>query len=48
MPKHIVRLIVLVVVLLGLALIAKWYFTADSFYRYGHYRANSVHEIAAQ
>jgi cytochrome c553 len=48
MPRHIVRLIVLIVVLFGLALIAKWYFTADSFYQYGHYRANSVPEIAAQ
>jgi len=48
MPKHIVRLVVLVVVFLALALTAKWYFTADSFYQYGHYRANSVPEIAAQ
>ena len=48
MPKHIVRLIVLVVGGLALGLIAKWYFTADSFYEYGHYRANSVPEIAAQ
>ena len=31
-----------------LALIAKWYFTVDSFYKYGHYRADSVPEIAAQ
>ncbi len=48
MPKHIVRLIVVIVVFLALALLAKWYFTADSFYRYGHYRADSVPEIAAQ
>jgi cytochrome c553 len=48
MPKHIVRLIVLIVAFLALALIAKRYFTADSFYRFGHYRANSVPEIAAQ
>jgi cytochrome c553 len=47
-PKHIVRLIALIVALLALALIAKWYFTADSFFQYGHYRANSVPEIAAQ
>lgn len=26
---------------------AKWYFTPESFYEYGHYRANSVAEIAA-
>lgn len=48
MPKHIVRLVVLVVVFLALALIARWYFTVDSFYQYGHYRANSVPELAAQ
>lgn len=48
MPKHIVRLITLMVAGLAIALIAKWYFTADSFYRYGHYRADSVPEIAAQ
>jgi cytochrome c553 len=33
---------------LALGLAAKWYFTADSFYEYGHYRADSVPEIAAQ
>jgi cytochrome c553 len=48
MPKHIVRLIVLIVVFFALALAAKRFFTADSFYQYGHYRANSVPEIAAQ
>lgn len=48
MPKHIVRLVVLIVGFLGLALIAKWFFTADSFYQFGHYRADSVPEIAAQ
>jgi cytochrome c553 len=47
-PKHIVRLIGLVAVFLAAALIAKWYFTADSFYRFGHYRADSVPQIAAQ
>jgi cytochrome c553 len=47
-PKHIVRLIGLVLFFLASALIAKWYFTADSFYRFGHYRADSVPEIAAQ
>jgi cytochrome c553 len=29
-------------------LLAKWYFTAESFYEYGHYRANSVPEAGAQ
>ena len=48
MPKHIVRLIILAVVFGAVALIARWYFTADSFYEYGHYRADSVPEIAAQ
>jgi cytochrome c553 len=48
MPKHIARLITLIVAFGILALIAKWYFTADSFYRFGHYRADSVPEIASQ
>ncbi|MBI3041692.1 MAG: c-type cytochrome [Betaproteobacteria bacterium] len=48
MPKHIVRLIALMVAGLALGLIAKWFFTVESFYEYGHYRANSVPEIAAQ
>lgn len=48
MPKHIVRLILVIVVLSAAGVIAKSYFTADSFYKYGHYRADSVAEIAAQ
>jgi cytochrome c553 len=48
MPKHIVRLIALIAVFGIAALIAKSYFTVESFYKYGHYRANSVPEIAAQ
>jgi len=48
MPKHIVRLLVLLAGFGALAVLAKWYFTADSFYEYGHYRAASVPEIAAQ
>ena len=48
MPKHIVRMIALVAGGLALGLAAKWYFTVDSFYEYGHYRADSVAEIAAQ
>jgi cytochrome c553 len=47
-PKHIIRLIALLVGGLALGLAAKWYFTADSFYEFGHYRAVSVPEIAAQ
>jgi predicted CXXCH cytochrome family protein len=48
MPRHIARLIALIVVFGAAALLAKWYFTVDSFYEYGHYRAKSVPEIAAQ
>jgi cytochrome c553 len=47
-PKHIVRLITLVVAGVALGLVARWFFIADSFYEYGHYRASSVPEIAAQ
>jgi len=48
MPKHIVRLITLIVAVLVVAAIAAPLLTVDSFYRFGHYRANSVVEIAAQ
>lgn len=48
MPKHIVRLILLLAGGLALGLGAKWLFTAGSFYEFGHYRADSVAEIAAQ
>ncbi len=48
MPKHIVRLILLIVAGFAVALVAKWVLTDESFYRYGHYRADSVPEIAAQ
>jgi cytochrome c553 len=48
MPKHIVRLLALLVLTGAAALLAKAYFTPDSFYRFGHYRADSVAEIAAQ
>ena len=48
MPKHIVRSILLIVAGLAVAALAKWYLTDPSFYRYGHYRADSVPEIAAQ
>ncbi len=46
MPKHIARLIVLMVGFAAAAYAAKQVFTADSFYRYGHYRGDSVQEIA--
>jgi predicted CXXCH cytochrome family protein len=48
MPKHIVRLIIIIVAALAVAAIAKPLLTVDSYYRFGHYRANSVPEIAAQ
>jgi cytochrome c553 len=48
MPKHIVRLIVLLVASGVLVLIAKWFFTVESFHEFGHYRADAVPEIAAQ
>ena len=48
MPKHISRLLLLFAVFLGAALAARWYFTADSFYQFGHYRGKSVPEVAAQ
>ncbi len=48
MPQHIVRLIVLIVLFLVVAFSAKSYFTVDSFYRYGHFRGNSVAQIASK
>ncbi len=47
MPKHVVRLLALMAVGAVFAGVATWYFTPASFYRFGHYRADSVTEIAA-
>jgi predicted CXXCH cytochrome family protein len=47
-PKHITRVLLLLAGFFAVAIAAKWYFTADSFYEFGHYRGNSVVEIAAQ
>jgi cytochrome c553 len=47
MPKHISRLIGLLLAVLVLALIAPRILTVKSFYQFGHYRADSVVEIAA-
>jgi len=47
MPKHIFRLVLLLAACGAVGLAAKSYFTADSFYRYGHYRGNAVAEIAS-
>jgi len=48
MPKHIARLLLLMAAAAVLGYAAKVFFTAESFYEYGHYRAASVAEIAAQ
>ncbi len=48
MPKHIIRLLILIFGGLVVALIAAPILTVDSFYKFGHYRAHSVLEIAAQ
>jgi len=47
MPKHITRLLLLVVVLAVAAITAKQFFTNKSYYAYGHYRGDSVAEIAS-
>jgi predicted CXXCH cytochrome family protein len=48
MPKHIFRLVSLILGVLVAAIVAKPFLTVESFYRFGHYRADSVREIAAQ
>lgn len=48
MPKHILRLVVLIAGVAGFGLVAKAYFTADSFYQYGHYRGDSIRQNAAR
>ena len=48
MPKHIFRLVSLILGLIVVAVIAIPFLTDDSFYRFGHYRADSVPEIAAK
>ena len=47
MPRHIVRIILLMVAFGVVGYAAKRYFTVDSFYEYGHYRGDSVAEIAS-
>jgi len=48
MPRHIARLLLLMVAFALLAYGAKRYFTVDSFYEYGHYQGKSVAEIAGE
>lgn len=47
MPKHITRLLLLMVTFGIVAIAAKHFFTVDSYYLYGHYRGNSVADIAS-
>jgi len=46
LPKHIVRQRILLVIFPLLAFAAKAYFTDPSFYKYGHYRADAIPELA--
>ncbi len=48
MPKHILRLLLILVAGSLLAYAGKAYLTDPSFYRFGHYRGDAVTEIAAQ
>jgi cytochrome c553 len=47
MPTHIKRLVLLMAAFAVLAVTAKVLFTKDSFYKYGHYRGDSVTQIAS-
>lgn len=47
MPTHILRLLLLMAGFIVVAIVAAIILTPDSFYEFGHYRANSVGEIAA-
>lgn len=46
MPKHITRLIILLVAVITLAFAARYLLVPSSYYRYGHYRGDAVAEIA--
>jgi cytochrome c553 len=47
MPRHIFRLVLLIAVCAVIAYGAKRVFTVSTFYEYGHYRGDSVAEIAS-
>lgn len=47
MPKHIYRLILILIVFLAGAYAGIIFLTDPSFYRFGHYRADAVPELAA-
>jgi hypothetical protein len=46
-PKHIVRLTMLLGFFLLIAFAAKIYLTDPSYYRFGYYRADAVPQLAA-
>jgi len=46
MPRHIIRLLVLLVMFMLVAFAAKVWLTDPSYYRYGYYRADAVPELA--
>lgn len=48
MPRHIIRVVLLMAAFAVVALVAIKVLTVDSFYQYGHYRGNSVAEIASE
>lgn len=47
MPKHITRLLSLMVFALVIAIALRFYLVDPSFYEYGHFRADAVPELAA-
>jgi cytochrome c553 len=47
MPRHIARLVLLILVCVVAGYSAKKFFTVSSFFEYGHYRGDSVAEIAS-
>ena len=47
MPRHIFRLILVILVCVVVGYGAKRFFTVNSFYEYGHYRGDSVADIAS-
>jgi cytochrome c553 len=47
MPRHISRLILVILACVVVGYGAKRFFTVNSFYEYGHYRGDSVAEIAS-
>ena len=47
LPKHISRLLMLLVAAMAIAFALKLYLTDPSYYRFGYYRADAVPELAA-